>query len=214
MVVSGKVTPDEFIVDKKHLWNMQSILFLLKKGNKHSKMIYKSETESDLIEVDTTTNEKNTLCLNDEQIINLAKAMHRLEKYYAMLHDSYHMSIDVEWAVDGLDGKMYILQARPETIHSVIKDENIKKMKTYSLNKNQKLDLLLSGVAVGNKISNGSVKVLKSMDEYEKFNEGDILVTDITTPDWEPLMKISGGIITNKGGKTCHAAIVAKGVGI
>lgn len=218
MVVSGKVTPDEFIVDKRSLQEKANDPILVKKnGDKHSKMIYKSEEESDILEIKTEQIEKDNLCLNDKEIINLSRIMMKLERYYAMIHESINMSIDVEWAYDGIEKKMFIIQARPETIHSNEEFSSIKKITQYKLKTNKKKiqeKLLNKGVAVGVKITTGKVKVLDSMDEYEKFNKGDILVTNITTPDWEPLMKISSGIITNKGGRTCHAAIVARELGI
>ena len=116
------------------------------------------------------------------------------------------LGVDVEWALDGVDNSIYIIQTRPETIHS---NSNKLEIKKYSLNET-KTKLLIRGVAVGDRISNGKVKVLKNIGEYESFEKGDILVTEMTTPDWEPLMKIASGIITNKGGRTCHAAIIAR----
>jgi pyruvate,water dikinase len=119
------------------------------------------------------------------------------------------MAIDVEWALDGNDKNIYIIQARPETIHT---NNNSMILKKYILL--EKGPKLLSGVSVGEKISTGKVKYLKNINEFEKFDNGDILVTEMTTPDWEPIMKKSSGIITNKGGRTCHAAIVSRELGI
>ena len=117
------------------------------------------------------------------------------------------IGVDVEWAIDGIDHNIYIIQTRPETIHS--NSENLEICK-YILLGNHKKDILVKGVSVGDKISSGKIKILNSIDEFENFEKGDILVTEMTTPDWEPIMKISAGIITNKGGRTCHAAIVAR----
>ena len=113
--------------------------------------------------------------------------------------------MDVEWAIDGIDQNLYIIQTRPETVHS---NSSSLEMTTYKLN--EKSNILMSGVAVGDKISTGKICILKDLNEMHLFQKGDILVTEMTTPDWEPIMKISSGIITNKGGRTCHAAIVAR----
>ena len=119
------------------------------------------------------------------------------------------MAIDVEWAIDGIDNKIYILQSRPETIHS---NKNVNNIEQYVLQ--EKGEELITGIPIGNKISSGPIKILNNFNEAYKFNKGDILVTNMTTPDWEPLMKISAGIITNKGGRTCHAAIITRELGI
>ena len=119
------------------------------------------------------------------------------------------IAVDIEWGIDGIDNCIYILQARPETIHS---NTNHKDICTYILD--EVGNELLTGVAVGDKISSGNIKILKSFSDADMFEKGDILVTDITTPDWEPIMKLSSGIITNKGGRTCHAAIVAREMGL
>jgi pyruvate,water dikinase len=122
------------------------------------------------------------------------------------------IGVDVEWAIDGIDQMIYIIQTRPETIHSCDNSDKTMTLSRFILD--EKGEELITGVAVGERISSGKIKILKSMKEFKDFNEGDILVTDMTTPDWEPLMKISSGIITNKGGRTCHAAIVARELGL
>lgn len=208
LVVSGGVKPDEFIIDKRTLTIKNSDAIIMKKqGDKKTKIIYNDEIDG-TIEVDTDKFEKNNFSLSDENVLKLAKFILNLEEKYCRLHNK-RMAIDVEWAFDGNDKQIYIIQARPETIHN--NDESMLLKKYILLEKGNKL---VSGVSVGEKITSGKAKYLKSIDEFKKFNKGDILVTEMTTPDWEPIMKISSGIVTNKGGRTCHAAIVSRELGI
>ncbi len=206
LVVSGGVKPDEFILDKRvlnHNDNFCDPIITKTKGDKFTKIIYNDNSGVD--EVETTTIEKNNYSLTNNQIKMLGKFVLELEQRYSLMFNK-KLGVDVEWALDGVDNSIYIIQTRPETIHS---NSNKLEIKKYSLNET-KTKLLIRGVAVGDRISNGKVKVLKNIDEYESFEKGDILVTEMTTPDWEPLMKIASGIITNKGGRTCHAAIIAR----
>jgi pyruvate, water dikinase len=205
-VVSGIVNPDEITVDKRGIINnCRDPIVDIKKGSKANKIIYKTEGHGTIV-VNTTQEEQLSVSLTDEQIIEISKAVMFLEKYYTQIHQK-EVGIDVEWAYDGIDKKLYILQVRAETIHS-------NKEETLQLEKYKLLEeghLLLKGVAVGERITSGKIVCLDDIyDAENKFNEGDILVTDMTTPDWEPIMKKSAGIITNKGGKTCHAAIIAR----
>jgi pyruvate,water dikinase len=139
-----------------------------------------------------------------------------IEEYYSNFHDKW-CPMDIEWALDGVTDSLYIVQARPETVHS---NKENQLFTSYKINNNINNQILLSGIAVGDSIGVGSVRKLNSMKEYyevadsKPFNKGDILVTKMTDPNWEPLMKIAGGIITDKGGRTCHAAIVAREIGV
>jgi pyruvate,water dikinase len=208
LVVSGGVKPDEFIIDKRTLTFKHSDPIITKKlGDKKTKIIYNDEIDG-TIEINTNDNEKNSYSLSNENALKLGKFILNLEENYCRLYDK-NMAIDVEWALDGNDKNIYIIQARPETIHT---NNNSMILKKYILL--EKGPKLLSGVSVGEKISTGKVKYLKNINEFEKFDNGDILVTEMTTPDWEPIMKKSSGIITNKGGRTCHAAIVSRELGI
>ena len=206
LVVSGGVKPDEIIIDKRSILENSEYPIIDKKlGYKKTKIIYDvMETK----EVNTSLPELNSYSLNEEDCIRLAKTVIQLEKSYQQLFEE-NLGIDTEWAVDGFDKQIYIIQARPETIHSNDKAQTLKK---YSLE--QTSEILLEGVSVGEKISTGVIKCLTSISQHREFNEGDILVTEMTTPDWEPIMKKSSGIITDKGGRTCHAAIVARELGI
>ena len=207
LVVSGGVNPDEIIMDKRVLKDISADpIIMKKKGDKNSKIIY--DGCGGVSEIETTSSEKLNFSLSNEQSITLGRYILNLESNYSALFKK-QIGIDVEWALDGIDKRLYIIQTRPETVHSV---ENIMEIKKHVLKETG--EVLSSGVSVGDKISNGRVKILDSMDDFEKFNKGDILVTDMTTPDWEPLMKISSGLITNKGGRTCHAAIVARELGL
>ena len=203
LVVSGGVKPDEFIVDKRVLRSAEKSDPILMKhmGNKDTKIVYDTSRTK---EVETSEKERTTFSLTNSQIVALGSHVLSLEENYSALF-AKKLGVDVEWALDGIDGQLYIIQTRPETVHSSEKTLDIDK---YILDKHG--ELLLSGVAVGEKISSGRIKVLKSIHEFARFQPGDILVTEMTTPDWEPIMKISAGIITNKGGRTCHAAIVAR----
>lgn len=207
LVVSGGVNPDEIIMDKRVLKDISSDPIIMKKiGNKNSKIIY--DGSGGVCEIKTTIDEKLNFSLTNEQSITLGRYILNLEENYSALFDK-KIGIDVEWALDGIDKGIYIIQTRPETVHSSKKNMEIKK---YVLNETS--EVLSTGVSVGERISAGRVKILNSISDFEKFNNGDILVTDMTTPDWEPIMKISGGLITNKGGRTCHAAIVARELGL
>ena len=208
LVVSGGVRPDEFILDKRALkiYDADPII-MKKKGDKNTKIIYSYDGKG-TTEVETLHIEKINFSLTNMQATILGRYVLKLEESYSKMFGK-KMGVDVEWAVDGHDQKIYIIQTRPETIHSNSDNMDICK---YILDEKSKV--LVSGVSVGEKISTGKVKVLESMKDYKLFEKGDILVTDMTTPDWEPIMKISSGIITNKGGRTCHAAIVARELGI
>lgn len=205
IVVSGNVNPDEFLIDKRTLELTEKCILSKNMGLKNRKIIYQ---DNGVKEINTTKDEYQNYSLNDKQIVYLAKNISKLEKHYQSLFNK-SISIDVEWAIDGLDNKIYIIQTRPETVHSNNEKTN---MEIYNLKTLKKE--ICTGISVGDKITKGKVKKLKDISKMDDFKEGEILVTAMTTPDWEPIMKKSSGLITNKGGKTCHAAIVARELGI
>ena len=208
LVVSGGVKPDEIILDKRVLRHIDGDPIITKnKGDKQSKIIYGT---TGVVEVETTDIEKSTYSINNNQVISLGRYVLLLEESYSKMFNK-SLGVDVEWAIDGIDHKIYIIQTRPETVHSNTSSNDMELVK-YILR--EQSELLITGVSVGDKISTGRVKILHTMAQYKDFKKGDILVTEMTTPDWEPIMKISSGIITNKGGRTCHAAIVARELGI
>lgn len=202
-VVSGVVLPDEFIVDKRALFELYKNPIIKKQlGNKDSICVYGNKSS----EMKPMNNlQKKQFSLKDDDVLKLALYVSKIEKAYQNKFDC--QGIDVEWALDGIDKKIYIIQARPETIHS---NNKTLKLESYILKPEKEPTVLLEGVSVGCMISSGKVKVLSSPSQHNIFEKGDILVTDNTTPDWEPIMKKSSGIITNKGGRTCHAAIIAR----
>lgn len=209
LVVSGGVKPDEIILDKRILRHIDGDPIITKNmGNKNTKIIYNSNG-SGIQEIDTTIHEKKSYSITNNQVVALGRYVLLLEESYSKILNK-DIGVDVEWAIDGIDHKIYVIQTRPETIHSNTK----KDLELIKYNLPQKSNKIISGVAVGDKISVGKVKVLSSIQNYKSFNKGDVLVTEMTTPDWEPIMKISSGIITNKGGRTCHAAIVARELGL
>ena len=209
LVVSGGVKPDEFILDKRVLHDIEADpIIIKKKGDKNTKIIYDTE-KGGIKEVETSEYERLNYSMTNNQMISLGRYLLQLEKNYSKILGK-PTAVDVEWAIDGTDHNMYIIQTRPETVHS--NDSDILNIQNYVLD--TKGDVLLTGVAVGDKISSGKLKLIKDIHDCDDFNKGDILVTEMTTPDWEPIMKISSGIITDKGGRTCHAAIVARELGL
>ena len=209
LVVSGGVKPDEFILDKRVLRDIEGDpVIIKKKGDKNTKIIYDMEAGG-VKEVETSEYERLNYSMTNNQMIALGRYILQLESTYCKLLGK-KLGVDVEWAIDGTDHNMYIIQTRPETIHS--NDGGTLEIQNYILDEKSKV--LVSGVAVGDKISSGRIRLLKDIHDSAEFEKGDILVTDMTTPDWEPIMKISSGIITNKGGRTCHAAIVARELGL
>jgi pyruvate,water dikinase len=204
MVVQGAVNPDEFYVHKPTLANGNPAVVRRNIGSKAIKMIYADTQEHgkqvDIIDVDEA--EANVFSLNDNEVMELAKQAVIIEKHY-------DRPMDIEWAKDGLDGKLYIVQARPETVRS---RENSNAMEQFELQ--GKADIICEGRSIGHKIGSGEAKVLASLEEMDKIQPGDVLVTDMTDPDWEPIMKRASAIVTNRGGRTCHAAIIAREMGI
>lgn len=216
MVVQGAVSPDEFIVFKPTLEKDFEPIIEKKLGNKDKKMVYGDDPGQLTKVVNVQRDAQEKFCLNDRQILRLAEWVTTIEKYYSAKKGSW-CPMDVEWAVDGLTHKLFIVQARPETIHSN-KDQT--KLVEYSLTEPAPDKRILKGIAVGDKISSGKVVIMYNLDGRDgshdgmEFLEGDILVTDMTDPDWEPIMKKAKAIVTNKGGRTCHAAIIARELGV
>ena len=209
-VVQGSVNPDEFLVFKPSLRNNKKAIIRKNLGSKKIKMIYSDIKDDDVANkiktVDVDQNISNKFSLNDADIIELAKQAVTIEQHYKK-------PMDIEWAKDGVDNKLYILQARPETVNSQQNNTSITK---YELDKSacENLNTITHGRAIGQKIGAGKVNALKDVDDMASFNKGDILVTDMTDPDWEPIMQKAAAIVTNRGGRTCHAAIIARELGI
>ncbi|TQO36777.1 phosphoenolpyruvate synthase [Arenibacter algicola] len=218
LVVGGEISPDEFIVFKPTLEKGFNAIIDKKLGKKTHKMVYGNKPFETVKQVPVDQKIQDTFCLKDPQIIQLAQWVQKIENYYSSVRGSW-CPMDIEWAIDGLSNELYIVQARPETIHSQEQTESIKE---YEIEDEEHLadKLLLDGVAVGDKIGNGKVYRIFTLDGRDgsadeiDFKEGDVLVTEMTDPDWEPLMKKASAIITEKGGRTCHAAIVAREIGV
>lgn len=204
MVVQGAVNPDEFYVHKPMLETGQHPIVKKTFGSKQIKMIYSDRQEigKQVEIIDTSVEERNAFSLNDEEIKELAKQAMIIEKHYKR-------PMDIEWAKDGIDGKLYIVQARPETVCSQ-SEQNV--IERYELS--NKADVLVEGRAIGQRIGKGPVRLVDSLDQMSLVQDGDVLVTDMTDPDWEPVMKKASAIVTNRGGRTCHAAIIARELGI
>ena len=204
MVVQGAVNPDEFYVHKPTLANAKPAVLKRNIGSKAIQMIYSSDEshgkQVEIVDVDSALS--NRFSITDAEVEELAKQAVIIEKHYGR-------PMDIEWAKDGNDGKLYIVQARPETVRS---NEDANVMERFQLK--QKSNVIAEGRAIGHKIGSGVVKVLSSIDEMDSVKPGDVLVTDMTDPDWEPIMKRASAIVTNRGGRTCHAAIIARELGI
>ncbi len=207
-VVQGKVNPDEYYVFKTTLKQGKRPIIGKKLGEIDTKMVYSDDEKAPTKQIPTTLAEKQQYVLTDDEILELAK-------WGLIIEEHYGKAMDIEWAKDGDGvnvgtGKLFIVQARPETVHSIKKDSNV--IETYVLKEEGKL--LLTGMAVGTKIGTGEANVIETANEMDSFKPGQILVTDMTDPDWEPIMKEAAAIITNRGGRTCHAAIVSRELGI
>lgn len=217
MVVQGAVKPDEFTVFKPLLGQPGLKPLIEKKlGAKDSKMVYGDAGEERVKIVETSTREKDIFCLTDAMALQLAGWVAAIEKYYVSLKGRW-CPMDVEWALDGESNELFIVQARPETIHS--RNASVNTVNVYTIeDANRASQIILQGIAVGDKIAAGKVHILQNTDTADisqlDFKAGDVLVTDMTDPDWEPLMKKAAAIVTNKGGRTCHAAIVARELGV
>jgi pyruvate,water dikinase len=216
MIVQGSVSPDEFIVFKPTLGLGFTSIIEKNLGKKDRKMIYGEDPGQLTKIINVQEGAQKKFCLEDEQVVELAKWVCAIEKYYSE-KKGYWCPMDIEWAVDGLTNQLFIVQARPETIHSQ-KDES--KLIEYKISEAVPEKRILKGIAVGDKIASGRVVIMYSLDGRDgshdgiDFQEGDVLVTEMTDPDWEPIMKKASAIVTNKGGRTCHAAIVARELGV
>jgi len=212
-IVQGAVNPDEFYVFKPTLREGYKPIIGKKLGNKKIKMVYSDKGDEKIRNIETREEERGTFCINDEEILKLAKWACIIEDHYSE-KAGYFKPMDIEWAKDGDGekagtGELFIVQARPETVHSQ-KDFSI--IKNYVLK--EEGNVLVEGHAVGEMIGQGKVNVIVSAEHIQKFKKGEVLVTDMTDPDWEPIMKIAAAIVTNRGGRTCHAAIVSRELGI
>jgi len=203
-VVQGAVNPDEFYVHKQTLQAGRPAILRRNLGSKAIKMVYGEEAKAGrsvkTVEVDRA--ERARFCLSDNEVNELAKQAMIIEQHY-------QRPMDIEWAKDGDDGKLYIVQARPETVKS---RSSANVMERYLLK--EKGTVLVEGRAIGQRIGAGKVRVINDVSEMDKVQPGDVLVSDMTDPDWEPVMKRASAIVTNRGGRTCHAAIIARELGI
>lgn len=205
MVVQGAVNPDEFYISKKLLANGKPAVIRRNLGSKHKKMVYGDEgsTSKSVKTVDVEKQDRMQFSLTTEELTSLAKQAVTIEQHYGQ-------AMDIEWAKDGDSGEIFIVQARPETVKSR-QDSNV--MERYVIDTTD-AKVLCEGRSIGQRIGSGKVRIVTNLNEMDKVEEGDILVSDMTDPDWEPVMKRASAIITNRGGRTCHAAIIARELGV
>jgi pyruvate,water dikinase len=212
-IVQGAVDPDEFYVHKPTFEAGFRAVLRRRIGSKRQKLVCASRgtSGSNTFNVQTTEQERERACITDAEVLEIARMSVAIEKHYSAAAGR-SVPMDVEWAKDGIENKIYIVQARPETVASrkpVMLDEIEEYRFTGEVPK-----ALLTGRAIGAKIASGTARVVGSVRELESFPPGEILVADMTSPDWEPVMKTAAGVVTNRGGRTCHAAIVARELGI
>jgi len=206
-VVQGAVNPDQFYIFKPLLNSDKRPIIHKKLGLKQKTMVYTNNPSAPVKNIPTKPAMKNTFVLNDDELLTLGK-------WACIIEDHYKKSMDIEWAKDG-DGKttgtgdLFIVQARPETVHS---QRDLNFYETYLLKNSGKI--LVTGNAVGAKIGKGKANIIEDVKDISNFKKGEILITDMTDPDWEPIMKIASAIVTNRGGRTCHAAIISRELGI
>jgi len=199
-IVQGQINPDEFYVAKSALQRRQRAIVGRTCGSKAQKMIFNTHASGvDTINVDV--DQQNIFCLSDGEVESLASTALLIEKHYKR-------PMDIEWAKDGIDQKFYIVQARPETVQS----HEHKTIEKYSLSTHSKA--IVTGRSVGQRIGVGTARIIPSLKGIEQFQAGEVLVTDMTDPDWEPVMQRAAAIVTNRGGRTCHAAIIARELGV
>ena len=203
-VVQGAVNPDEFYVYKPGLAQNRPAILKRGLGSKLIKMVYTDSMDHGrtVQTIEVSNEEQMKFCISDDQVEELARQAVTIENHYGR-------PMDIEWALDGVDGKLYIVQARPETVESRSSDTI---MERYELK--QQGSLLVEGRAIGQRIGAGAVRLIMDPAEMSRVQQGDVLVTDMTDPDWEPIMKRASAIVTNRGGRTCHAAIIARELGI
>ncbi len=202
MVVQGAVNPDEFYVFKPTLADGKPAILRRSLGSKQIRMVY-SDTPGERVRTEDTPAElRNRFSLSDEDV-------HELSKQALVIEKHYQRPMDIEWAKDGVSGKLFIVQARPETVKSRTKATQIER---FQLEKRG--DVVVEGRAIGQKIGSGVARVVRTLDDMNRVQPGDVLVADMTDPDWEPVMKRAAAIVTNRGGRTCHAAIIARELGV
>ena len=203
-VVQGSVNPDEFYVSKRAMQGGHRAILRRNIGSKAIKMVYGEDASAghsvNTIAVDEA--DRQQFCINDAEVKELAKQALIIEQHYGR-------PMDIEWAKDGDDGKIYIVQARPETVKS---RQTVNMIERYLLK--ERAEVLVEGRSIGQRIGSGPVRIVDSIDDMDQVQAGDVLVTDMTDPDWEPVMKRASAIVTNRGGRTCHAAIIARELGI
>jgi len=204
MVVQGAVNPDEFFVHKPTLAAGRPAVIRRTMGSKKIEMVYSNDAAhgKQVTIQDIDIERQKQFSLTDTEILELAKQAVIIEQHYGR-------PMDIEWAKDGVDGKLYIVQARPETVRS---NESGNSIERFALKADS--EIITTGRAIGQKIGSGKARVLKSIDEMDQVQPGDVLIADMTDPDWEPIMKRASAIVTNRGGRTCHAAIIARELGI
>lgn len=203
-IVQGEVNPDEFYVYKPALEQGKHAILSRNCGSKKIKMVYADKQAQDNVLIEPVPEkQQKTFSLSDEQVQELAH-------YAVLIEQHYGRPMDIEWALDGNNDQLYIVQARPETVKS--QENNLAQIDRYQLK--QTANILLEGRAIGQRIGAGRVNIIHDIADMDKVKEGDILVTDMTDPDWEPVMKRASAIVTNRGGRTCHAAIIARELGV
>ncbi len=203
-VVQGAVNPDEFYVYKPNLEAERPAILRKAVGGKATRMIFADAQQAgkSTVTVPVAEEDSHRFSITDAEV-------HELARYALAIEKHYQRPMDIEWGRDGVDGKLYILQARPETVKSRDRGDILRRYKLKS-----KSAVLVEGRAIGQKIGQGTVRLIKSAAEMDRVREGDVLVADMTDPDWEPVMKRAAAIVTNRGGRTCHAAIIARELGI